>query len=326
MSWAGRVVEQPLLPGSRLPRLVTPNDGRDLLALAQDEREIIRTRLRDCGALLFRGFEVPDAKSFGAVIEAIGSQRLAYVYRSTPRDAVEDRVYTATVYPPPLEIPLHCENAYQRDWPMVLGFYCAEPPGEGGETPLADVRGVTGRIGPALLQRFGERGVRYVRNYGHGVDLPWPTVFQTQERSEVEAFCHDHDIAFEWRGGDKLWTAQVCQGTARHPVLGETVWFNQAHLFHVSSLGAQMADTMVKMFGMDGLPRHATYGDGEALEPEVLETTRAAFSQESLRFPWAKHDVLVLDNMQVAHGRRPYKGPRRVLAALAEPFSSVAGG
>jgi hypothetical protein len=38
-------------------------------------------------------------------------------------------------------------------------------------------------------------------------------------------------------------------------------------------------------------------------------------------FPWQKGDILLLDNMLVAHGRAPYAGPRKVVVAMAEPVS-----
>jgi alpha-ketoglutarate-dependent taurine dioxygenase len=41
-----------------------------------------------------------------------------------------------------------------------------------------------------------------------------------------------------------------------------------------------------------------------------------------VEFEWRAGDVLLLDNMLVAHGRRPYSGPRKILTALAEPFKA----
>jgi hypothetical protein len=31
-------------------------------------------------------------------------------------------------------------------------------------------------------------------------------------------------------------------------------------------------------------------------------------------------DILMVDNMLVAHGREPFSGPRKILVAMAEPF------
>jgi hypothetical protein len=202
---------------------------------------------------------------------------------------------------------------------MLLAFYCEQPAPEGGETPLADMRDVTARIGCDLLQRFRRRGVRYVRNYIDGIDLPWTDVFQTSSRADVERFCRAHEIRFAWRGDGALHTSHMCQGTALHPDTGEELWFNQAHLFHSSSLGALVARDMIEAFGPEGLPRNAVYGDGGEIAVEDLESIRAAFDRERVTFRWRRNDVLLIDNMQVAHGRLRYSGRRSVLVAMGRP-------
>jgi alpha-ketoglutarate-dependent taurine dioxygenase len=305
------------IAASRFP-ISLAGANENLLAVVRDNVEKLQDIVLRNGAILLRGFEV-SRDSFGAVVDLLSGARLDYVYRSTPRANVADRIFTATNYPADREIPLHCEEAYQRNWPMLLAFFCEQPASEGGETPLADMAKVTTRIDPELLQRFRQRGVRYVRNYVDGIDLPWTDVFQTQSRAEVEHFCLRHDIQFDWGRDGSLHTAQICQGTAVHPSTGDELWFNQAHLFHVSSLGAGVARDMIEAFGADGLPRNAFYGDGAEIAGEALESIRAAFSQESVVFHWQKNDVLLLDNMQVAHGRRRYSGRRSVLVAMGSP-------
>jgi alpha-ketoglutarate-dependent taurine dioxygenase len=296
------------------------NGAVDLVEWIVEQRASAAEWLDSPLAILFRGFRLPNEDSFQSFVDQVSGGRVEYMYRSTPRTTVGDRVYTATEYPAKYAIPMHNENAYQRDWPMRLMFYCVVPAQRGGETPLADTAKVTQRISPVTRRTFAERGVLYVRNYGKGVDIPWQTVFQTEDRARVESYCRTSGIEWEWKPDDGLRTRQVCQGTAIHPRTGEELWFNQAHLFHVSSLGED-AKASLAAFGEEHLPRNAYYGDGAPLEEEVLAEIRDAFQTEAVSFPWRANDVLLLDNMRVSHGRNPYSGPRRVLASMADPYS-----
>jgi alpha-ketoglutarate-dependent taurine dioxygenase len=202
---------------------------------------------------------------------------------------------------------------------MRLFFYAEQPSPEGGMTPIADSARVYEAIPAAMREKFAAKKVMYVRNYGEGVDLPWQEVFNTTDRAGVEAFCAAEGIEVEWKGGDRLRTRQVCQAVARHPVTGKTLWFNQAHLFHVSSLDAEVAEALVEAFGEDGVPRNTFYGDGEPIEPEALAAIRAAYDTVQVAFPWEKDDVLMIDNMAVAHARTPFRGERRIRAAMTQP-------
>jgi len=307
----------------RGPLILQPHAGcSDLSTLLHTQAAELESRLLDAGAILFRGFDVRETAQFEQVVAAISSTRLNYTYRSTPRTCLGRDIYTTTEYPPDREIPLHNENAYQRDWPLKLAFCCLVPASSGGETPLADMRSVSAAVGTELLEKFEARGVRYVRHYRPYSDLPWQTVFQTDDRAELARFCAVNAIAHEWIDTDILRTSQSCQGVAYHPVTRERLLFNQAHLFHVSSLAPAQSALLLTMFGSDLLPRHAYFGDGENISPPELEIVRAAFRAAEVRFAWEAGDVLLLDNMLMAHGRRPFTGPRRHLAALLDPFSA----
>jgi hypothetical protein len=65
-------------------------------------------------------------------------------------------------------------------------------------------------------------------------------------------------------------------------------------------------------------PRNACYGDGSAIEDEALEEIRAAYDRETVVFPWQPRDVLLLDNMLAAHGRRPYRGTRKIVVGIGQ--------
>lgn len=304
------------------PPVVQASDEHRLDRFAAAGRHWIDAKLLQHGGILFRGFTIDSIENFRSAAVVLCDELTKYVYRSTPRHAVNNGVYTATEYRANASIPMHNENAYQRDWPMKLVFGCLQPAAVGGETPLALTAAVTNRIDCDVVDEFCSRHVLYVRNFGHGVDLDWQTTFQTDSKSDVESYCQQHGIEWEWLSPDRLQTRQECQATARHPVTDQELWFNQAHLFHLSSLPPEHRRAMLEQFGEESLPRNAYFGDGTSIDEGVLDDIRAAYEAEKVVFSWQKGDVLLLDNMLVAHGRNPYQGTRQVLVAMGNVFSN----
>lgn len=289
--------------------------------LAKNRDEVERLLLTH-GAILFRGFNSMSASNLKQLAMLVSPDVLDYTYRSTPRTKVDDKVYTSTEYPAHQPIPLHNENSYTTSWPMKIWFYCALPSQQGGETPIGDSRKIFQMLDPKIKQRFMDKGVMYVRNYGEGLDLSWQEVFQTNDKAEVERYCRSAGMEFQWKSGDRLRTSQRCHSVGVHPKTGETVWFNQAHLFHMSVLGEDMFEALLDAFGEEGLPRHAYYGDGSPIEFSALDEIRAVHDRAVQTFAWKEGDLLMVDNMLVAHGRNPYTGPRKILVVMAEPFGT----
>jgi alpha-ketoglutarate-dependent taurine dioxygenase len=317
----GDLVRQaPLRAGEPLPLTIAPAvPGVTLKGWLASNRDLVAARLVEHGGILFRGFPVAGIEEFQELIRTLSGELMEYTYRSTPRTQVRGEIYTSTEYPADEWIPMHNEMSYSQAWPLKIWFHCARAAESGGETPIADSRRVYRALAPALRRRFEEQGVMYVRNYGEGLDLSWTDVFQTSRKEDVEAFCRATGIQFEWRPDGRLRTVQVCQAVADHPVTGERVWFNQAHLFHITSLKPEARELLLSMLGEEDLPRNTYYGDGSPIEPSVLDEIQAVYRELSVLFPWEEGDVLLLDNMLTAHGRAPFAGPRKILVGMAEP-------
>lgn len=316
---ASMVETEPLTP-SGLPLLVRPAlEGVNVADWAAQNREIVEGHLIEHGGLLFRGFDVGGPEGLQRFVDAVSGGSLEYRERSSPRSAVSGNVYTSTDYPAEYPIFLHNENSYQKVWPRKIFFLCETAAESGGETPIADCRRVATHIDADVRRRFDETGWMYVRNFGDGFGLDWPTVFRTTDRSAVEEHCRRNDIEVEWKDGGRLRTRAVRPVTARHPVSGEELWFNHATFFHVSTLEPEVREPLLDEFTEEDLPANTYYGDGTPIEAEVMEHLRRAYERETVRFPWQEGDLLMLDNMLVAHGRAPFRGERRVLAAMADP-------
>lgn len=308
--------------GSELPILITPAEaGEPLLSALPRLRAQIERHVATLGGVLLRGFGVPSLEAFREFAAAFGHPLLNYEFGSTPRTAVGGGVYTSTEYPAHQSIPLHNEQAYTREWPMKLWLHCVTAASEGGETPIADSRAVYRRMPAAIRERFAP-GILYVRNYGD-FDVPWQKVFNTDSRAEVEAFCRRAGIRWEWKPDGELRTSQLCQAIEVHPVSGETVWFNQAHLFHVSNLQPEVRESLEELLGIENVPRNTYFADGSPIPDAIFDEVRAVLDAETVSFRWQEGDVLMLDNMLAAHARAPFKGARKVVVAMAEPHGNL---
>jgi alpha-ketoglutarate-dependent taurine dioxygenase len=309
-----------LRPNSPLPLVLRPAArGLDLIEWAKSNTDFIDSTLLQHGAILFRGFGLVEVAKFEQLIETVSGPLLNYSYRSTPRTVVSGKIYSSTEYPAHQSIPLHNENSYSRSWPMKLWFFSMQVAKQGGATPIADSRKIFKAISPEICDSFVRKGLMYVRNYGIGLDLPWQEVFQTSSKAVVEDFCRKSDMTFEWLADDQLRTRQVCQVVERHPRTGEMVWFNQAHLFHVSRLPHEVREWLLLALGEQNLPRNVYFADGSNIDSEMIDEIARVCDEQSIVFPWHEGDVLLLDNMLTGHGRKPFVGERKVVVGMAEP-------
>jgi alpha-ketoglutarate-dependent taurine dioxygenase len=302
--------------------LSVDHNGTRTIDWAERNREHVERLLQANGALLIRGLKFVGSQQFGSVLATLfGSELLQYIYRSTPRTELRGNVYTATEYHHDLHIPQHNENAYSSSWAMRLGFLCTLPAETGGATPICDSATVYAQIPDPVRDRFERNGVLYVRNYSE-IDLHWTEVFQTEDRTAVEEFCDANHLHYEWLDGDRLRTRQINQASAVHPVTGARVWFNQAHLFHISSLAPEIRDQLLSVLSESELPRNTYYGDGAPIEVDTLRQIREVYARNRFSFEWQRNDLLLLDNMLYSHGREPYSGNRQILVGMARPIDA----
>lgn len=339
--WAGgwrrpSVIRTSRLPGGLpIPARVETGGGEPLEVWAKARRSELRRALREHGALLFRGCGVGDPERFAAFLAAADLPLMDYPRGTSPRTAVGPRIYTSSEVRPDVAIPLHTEMSYTSLYPQAVAFCCVTPATSGGATPLADMRRVLARLPAGLAAEFGRRGLRYVQIVPPAATpaLPkaWPEMFGTADRAEVERQAAAQGIACEWLGDGSLRLENRCPALRPHPVTGEPVWFNQAHVFHLKLFeylegeGVADAGEHARRFraarradaeARDLEPYQCTFGDGGEIPLETMDEVRRALGEECVRFAWASGDVLLLDNFRVGHGRDSFQGPRRLLAAL----------
>jgi alpha-ketoglutarate-dependent taurine dioxygenase len=310
----------PLLPQQSLPLLIEPIIPElDLMIWANNNFDLIQTLLYKHGGILFRNFKINNLQQFEQFIKTTSERELlSYQDGSSPRTLLTENIYTSTDYPAEQSIFLHSELSYANTYPLKIYFHCVKPAREGGETPIADTRKIYNCLSNKIRDRFGEKQVMYVRNFGNGLGISWQQAFQTSNQKEVETYCQNNDIVMEWKSDRQLQTRQIHPAIINHPKTGELVWFNHATFFHISTLENKIRETLAKEFSELEFPYNTYYGDGSEIEAETLTAIRAAYQQETVTFSWQAGDILMLDNILTAHGRNPFIGSRQVVVGMAE--------
>lgn len=270
----------------------------------------IRGLLRSHGALLFRGFSVGSAQAFKQAIMSFGSAPSLYSERSTPRTQIDGPLYTATEYPAREPIFLHNENSYASRWPRFLAFFCEQPGASGGEVMLADTREIYRRIPQSVRAACEGRGLRYTRRFIPGIGYSWQQAFGVADEEALMQMLaqQGYDAC---RDGDHLITERTASWSILHPETAEAVWFNHGIFFNAYSLPGNIRRSMEKLFGTGVYPFQTSYADGSMIDAETYEIIRNSYSTASLGIRMEAGDVLLIDNLLVAHGRQAYTGARK---------------
>jgi alpha-ketoglutarate-dependent taurine dioxygenase len=267
-------------------------------------------------ALVFRGFSVTP-ESVEPVFDRLVPGRVPYVHGNSPRTRVGRNVYTSTEYPQQFTISMHNELSYARRWPARLAFYCETAAERGGATPVLDAELWLGSLDAEVRAAFAG-GIRYVQNLhdGFGFGRSWQDTFETDDRHAVEEFLRDAEADWEW-SHDGIRITQHRAATTTHPVTGAAVWFNQADQWHPAGLGDKTSSDLYEILEPDEFPQYVTLADGTPIPDAYIEQIQRRGLDNAVDVDWRAGDVLLIDNVLTAHGRRPFEGARRVLVAMA---------
>ena len=286
---------------------------------------------------------------------------LERVYLGTsPRSSINGTTYvhTAADFDPHRTVPVHLEMSFRSKPPATQMFFANKvDQWKGGETPLTDFRGVWEQLreNPEWQLKFGNGKVKYIRNMddcsavGHFdplVQKCWQKMFKDEK--DVMQKCADEDFNCTWGASNKLTLSNVQPFVRKHPITGDEVWFNHINVLHKDSMAADYARTshlwggLVQvwplalsfyyraLFGLldffvpeKELGSTAVFENGEVFSKKELSEMKAAIHANTIQHAYAAHDVVLVDNLRVGHGREIYlggKGSRQIFTAWSNEY------
>nr|WP_298897791.1 TauD/TfdA family dioxygenase [uncultured Altererythrobacter sp.] len=290
--------------------------GGALSEFLSGNKSAVDAALADAGALLFRGFDVPDSLAFDAAINGYGEAGFTYEdsLSNAVRTNVTPRVFTANEAPPSTEIFLHHEMAQTPLYPSKLFFYCEIAPGEGGATPVCRSDLVLDRLKaetPSFYADCREHGVRYTNvmpgsdDVGSGQGRSWGSTLSVDTHEQAEVRLAELGYDWEWLDGDVLRATTPVLPAIRALEDGRETFFNQLIAAYRGWSDSRNDPN-----------RAITLGNGEPVSAEAMADVIAIADELTADIAWQAGDVALIDNFAVMHGRRPFAGKRRVLASL----------
>jgi hypothetical protein len=269
-----------------------------------------------CGVVMFRGFPLITDRDFDRFVAAFGLPNFKYedCLSNAVRVVKTDRVFTANEAPPDVRIFLHHEMAQTPVYPSKLFFFCEKPADEGGATPMCRSDILFDRITqecPQFAQDCRTKGLRYshvmpaANDSASGMGRSWQSTLRSETPQQAEARLQSLGYTWKWLHDGCLRVTTPVLPAVRQLASGRTAFFNQLiAAFH----GWKDARND---------PANAiTFGDGTRLDTAVMQQVIEMAEALTFDTPWQAGDVALVDNYVAMHGRRPFKGTRKVLASL----------
>ena len=296
---------------------VSGKAGESLAHWITHHRSDIDDALWTDGYVLFRGFDVGGLEGF-ETCAASACDTLYRHYGDLPLASASDNVYFATPYPKHLEIQFHNEASHTDTWPSRQLFFCLEPAPQGGEWTLSDGRKALDKLPADMLEAFNAHGLVYRRRFIRGLDASWQEFFKVDSIAELRDKIGPKGYEIDAVSDDEMTVSYRTHAIIELAERGSASWFNQILLHHPDALPTEVDSLLSKHFPRDRFPRTVFLGNGAPIPAAWVRTISDVLNDCSIRIRTQANDVLLVNNLLMAHGRLPYSGNRQIRVALGD--------
>lgn len=282
--------------------------------------DAVRATLDADGVLLLRGGTPLGVDGLARARDLLGLTAMRPTDDVAPRDDLGAEVLGAPHWPGDREMCPHHEGGSSLVAPSVVLVTALTVAPTGGETVVADTADALERLPESVRAPLSDDGWLSVRTYRPFFGVGWAEAFGTDDPVEVEERVAALGWEAEWTRDGALRTAGRRPAVVEHPRTRRPCWWGQLTFCNQWALDDAERDLLLSSFGADALPFNTSYGSGAALRRDEFDAALAAYAPSSRTVHWQPGDLLVIDNIRTAHGRRPHSGERSMAVAPCETF------
>ena len=284
----------------------------------KENKIFIELKLEEHGAIIFKDLPVKTAEDFDQFVSTFNYE--TFTYEESLSNAVRinktDKVFTANEAPREVEIFLHHEMAQTPTYPKNIFFFCKSASEAGGETPLCrsdQLYEALLKADKALVESFEKFGVIYnsimssVDELISGQGRSWQKTLGVSSKNDAEEKLSKLGYSWNWIEDDNLSVTTKTLQATKELGNGQKSFFNQVI---AASLGWKK--------NSENQIAPVRFGNGEEIKESYIELISELAQSLTLLRSWQDHDILLIDNYRVMHGRKPFAGNknREVLVSL----------
>ncbi|MBD2506847.1 TauD/TfdA family dioxygenase [Nostoc muscorum FACHB-395] len=273
-------------------------DNSSILEL--DKEEIIRL-FKDYGILLFRGFDV-DVEIFKEFTNLLSTNFINYAGGAFSRKVINGDETLLSVNDFKSEIKLHGEMYYQKNIPLILWFFCANPPLEDGETTVCDGREFFNEISSSTKELFSKKKLKFTVRISQE---DWQKKYQTDDLNQLEEMCSKNNTHLTVNEDQSILLEYISPAIIPSRCGKYQVFINS--LLPTKQLN----------------PKILNFEDDSEIPEEVVSELNEIAEKFTTEISWQKGDILMIDNTRILHGRRSFADDQRdIYIRLCSPAFS----
>ena len=287
------LITQPI--SEKLGQQIINQDDKSILEI---DREKIISLFKEYGILLFRGFTA-DTGIFREFSNLFSNDFLDYAGGAFNRRVINDDKTILSVNDFQTEIKLHGEMYYQKNIPLMLWFFCANPAAKNGETTVCDGRQFFAELSNSTKELFSQKQLKFTAKMNQE---EWQRKYKTDDVNELKEICQKNDTHLTIYEDQSILIQYIC------PVVIP------------SRCGKYQIFINSLLPGMQLNPDLWKFDDNSKIPDELMKELNGIAERITTNIDWQKGDILMIDNTRVMHGRRAFTDEtREIYIRLCSP-------
>ena len=261
----------------------------DSVSILELDKEKIISLFKFYGVLLFRGFDT-NADIFKEFTNLFSVNFLNYAGGAFSRRVINGDQTLLSVNDFQLEIKLHGEMYYQQNIPLMLWFFCANPPLKDGETIVCDGRQFFNEISSSTKDLFSKKKLKFSVRMSKE---EWQKKYQTDNLNTLEEMCQKNNTGLRIFEDESIQIEYICSAIIPSRCGKHQVFINSL----LPTM--QLSSNILK------------FEDNSEIPDEVVSELNEIAEKITTEILWQKGDILMIDNTRILHGRRAFSDNQR---------------